>query len=43
MVEFINADNGENRDFVYQIEWYDRDGMLKIALAGANRVIGNKN
>ena len=33
MVEFINADN-ESRDLVYQIEWYDRDGMLKDSIAG---------
>jgi uncharacterized protein YcfL len=43
MVEFINADNGENRDFVYQIEWYDRDGMLKDSTSWRpNRVIGNQ-
>ena len=29
MIEFINKDNGENEDFVYQIEWYDKDGILK--------------
>ncbi len=43
MVEFINADNGESRDFVYQIEWYDRDGMLKDSTSWRpNRVIGNQ-
>jgi uncharacterized protein YcfL len=43
MVEFINADNGENRDFVYQIEWYDQDGMLKDTTSWRQaRVIGNQ-
>lgn len=43
MVEFINADNGENRDFVYQLEWYDQDGMLKDTTSWRQaRVIGNQ-
>lgn len=43
MVEFINADNGENREFVYQIEWYDQDGMLKDTTSWRQaRVIGNQ-
>ena len=43
MVEFINADDGENEDFVYQIEWYDENGMLKETTSWKpKRVIGNK-
>lgn len=43
MVEFINEDNGENIDFVYQIEWYDQDGMLKETTSWRpSRVIGNQ-
>lgn len=43
MVEFMNEDNGTNRDFVYQIEWYDKDGMLKDTTSWKqNRVIGNQ-
>ncbi|MBP6714458.1 MAG: DUF1425 domain-containing protein [Aliarcobacter sp.] len=43
MVEFINADDGENEDFVYQIEWYDENGMLKETTSWKpKRVIGNQ-
>ncbi len=43
MIEFINEDNAENRDFVYQIEWYDRNGMLKDTTSWRpGRVIGNQ-
>lgn len=43
MVEFINEDNGANEDFVYQIEWYDKNGMLKDTTSWRpGRVIGNQ-
>lgn|SRR5574344_1021414 len=43
MIEFINKDNGENEDFVYQIEWYDKDGILKETTSWKiARVIGNQ-
>ena len=43
MIEFINEDDGVNEDFVYQIEWYDRDGMLKETTSWRpGRVIGNQ-
>jgi uncharacterized protein YcfL len=43
MVEFINEDNGDDVDFVYQIEWYDQDGMLKDTTSWRQaRVIGNQ-
>ena len=43
IVEFINADDGENEDFVYQIEWYDENGMLKETTSWKpKRVIGNQ-
>lgn len=43
MIEFINADDGENEDFVYQIEWYDENGMLKETTSWKpKRVIGNQ-
>ena len=43
MIEFINADNGDDRDFVYQIEWYDQDGILKDTTSWRQaRVIGNQ-
>lgn len=43
MVEFINADNGSNEDFVYQIEWYDENGILKETTSWKpKRVIGNQ-
>ena len=43
MVEFINADDGENEDFVYQIEWYDENWMLKETTSWKpKRVIGNQ-
>jgi uncharacterized protein YcfL len=43
MVEFINEDNGDDVDFVYQIEWYDQDGMLKDSTSWRQaRVIGNQ-
>lgn len=43
MVEFINADDGENEDFVYQMEWYDENGMLKETTSWKpKRVIGNQ-
>ena len=29
MIEFINEDDADDIDFVYQIEWYDQDGILK--------------
>ncbi len=43
MLEFINEDNGANEDFVYQIEWYDKNGMLKDTTSWRpGRVIGNQ-
>ncbi len=43
MLEFINEDNGANEDFVYQIEWYDKNGMLKDTTSWRPaRVIGNQ-
>ncbi|MDY0263568.1 MAG: DUF1425 domain-containing protein [Sulfurospirillum cavolei] len=43
MAEFINADNGEKRDFVYQIEWYDQYGQLKETTSWRPKtVIGNQ-
>lgn len=43
MVEFINEDNGDDVDFVYQLEWYDQDGMLKDSTSWRQaRVIGNQ-
>ena len=43
MVEFIIEDNGANEDFVYQIEWYDKNGMLKDTTSWRpGRVIGNQ-
>lgn len=43
MVEFINADNGANEDFVYQIEWYDNNGILRETTSWKpKRVIGNQ-
>lgn len=43
MVEFINADDGANEDFVYQIEWYDNNGILRETTSWKpKRVIGNQ-
>ncbi|NCB53693.1 MAG: DUF1425 domain-containing protein [Epsilonproteobacteria bacterium] len=43
MAEFINADNGEKRDFVYQVEWYDQYGQLKETTSWRPKtVIGNQ-
>lgn len=43
MAEFINKENAKNNEFVYQIEWYDNDGMLKEATSWkAARIIGNQ-
>ena len=43
MVEFVNADNGSNEDFVYQIEWYDDNGILKETTSWKHkRVVGNQ-
>ena len=43
MVEFMNADMAKKRDFVYQIEWYDQNGMLKESTSWrAAQVIGNQ-
>ena len=43
MLEFINEDNGANEDFVYQIEWYDKNGILKDTTSWRpGRVIGNQ-
>ena len=43
MIEFMNADDGKNRNFVYQIEWYDQYGMLKETTSWrAGQVIGNQ-
>lgn len=43
MIEFINEDNGEDVNFVYQIEWYDQAGMLKDTTSWRQaRVIGNQ-
>ena len=43
MVEFVNADNGSNEDFVYQIEWYDDNGILKETTSWKyKRVVGNQ-
>ena len=43
MLEFINEDNGANEDFVYQIEWYDKNGMVKDTTSWRpGRVIGNQ-
>ena len=43
MIEFINADDGANRNFVYQIEWYDQYGMLKETTSWRpKQVIGNQ-
>ena len=43
MIEFMNADNGENRHFVYQIEWYDQYGIVKDTTSWKpQQVIGNQ-
>ena len=43
MAEFINADNGEKRDFVYQVEWYDQYGQLQETTSWRPKtVIGNQ-
>ena len=43
MVEFMNADMAKKRDFVYQIEWYDQNGMLRESTSWrAAQVIGNQ-
>lgn len=43
MAEFITADNGVKRDFVYQIEWYDEYGQLKETTSWRPKtVIGNQ-
>ncbi|AFL67624.1 DUF1425 domain-containing protein [Sulfurospirillum barnesii] len=43
MVEFMNADDGKKRDFVYQIEWYDANGQLKESTSWRPKsVIGNQ-
>lgn len=43
MVEFINADNGENKHFVYKVEWYDKNGMPKDSTSWRPvNVIGNQ-
>ena len=43
MLVFINEDNGAKGDFVYQIEWYDKNGMLKDTTSWRpGRVIGNQ-
>jgi uncharacterized protein YcfL len=43
MIEFINEDDADDIDFVYQIEWYDQDGILKDTTSWRQaRVIGNQ-
>lgn len=43
MVEFMNANNGKNEDFVYKIEWYDENGMPKETTSWrSKRVVGNQ-
>lgn len=43
MAEFMNADDGKKRDFVYQVEWYDQYGQLKEATSWRPKtVIGNQ-
>lgn len=43
MVEFMNESSGENKRFVYKIEWYDKNGMIKDSTSWrpAN-VVGNQ-
>ncbi len=43
MIEFMNADDGANREFVYQIEWYDQNGIPKETTSWRpQRVVGNQ-
>jgi hypothetical protein len=43
MVEFINADSGDNRHFVYKIEWYDKNGIPKDSTSWRPvNVVGNQ-
>ena len=43
MVEFMNADDGKNRHFVYKVEWYDQYGMLRDSTSWRpKQVIGNQ-
>lgn len=43
MVEFMNADDGKNRNFVYKVEWYDQYGMLRDSTSWRpKQVIGNQ-
>lgn len=43
MIEFMNADDGKSRHFVYKIEWYDQYGMIRDSTSWrAKQVVGNQ-
>ena len=43
MIEFMNADDGKSRHFVYKIEWYDQYGMIRDTTSWRpKQVIGNQ-